>query len=179
ADGRAVRGARRPDARAAPGRAAADLGAGAADDGVHHPLDRGGDRARRPGGRALGPAGRDPRDRADRHPAPAHGRTGRRAPVVPAAARALLAPAESSLLIGLALALVSGLAIGLASSRSWLAYNAVNPWLTALYSTPSVALVPFMSLWLGIGDTAKIAVIALFAVFPILINTQQGVRYVD
>jgi NitT/TauT family transport system permease protein len=84
-----------------------------------------------------------------------------------------------NLLFGLLLALVFGLGIGLASARSWLAYNAVNPWLTALYSTPSVALVPFMSLWLGIGDTAKIAVIALFAVFPILVNTQQGVRYVD
>ena len=84
-----------------------------------------------------------------------------------------------NLLIGFLLALVFGLAIGLASARSWLTYNAVNPWLTALYSTPSVALVPFMSLWLGIGDTAKVAVIALFAVFPILVNTQQGVRYVD
>src|SRR5262249_60963500 len=77
------------------------------------------------------------------------------------------------------LALLLGLAIWLASARSWLTHNAVNPWLTALYSTPSVALVPFMSLWLGIGDTAKVAVIALFAVFPILVNTQQGVRYVD
>ena len=84
-----------------------------------------------------------------------------------------------NLLLGFILALVFGLAIGLASARSWLTYNAVNPWLTALYSTPSVALVPFMSLWLGIGDTAKVAVIALFAVFPILVNTQQGVRYVD
>ena len=84
-----------------------------------------------------------------------------------------------NLLIGLLLALVFGLGIGLGSARSWLAYNAVNPWLIALYSTPSVALVPFMSLWLGIGDTAKVAVIALFSVFPILINTQQGVRYVD
>ena len=84
-----------------------------------------------------------------------------------------------NLVIGFLLALVFGLAIGLASARSWLTYNAVNPWLTALYSTPSVALVPFMSLWLGIGDTAKVAVIALFAVFPILVNTQQGVRYVD
>jgi NitT/TauT family transport system permease protein len=83
------------------------------------------------------------------------------------------------LLIGLLLALVAGLGIGLATARHWLAYHAVNPWLTALYSTPSVALVPFMSLWLGIGDTAKVAVIALFAVFPILVNTQQGVRYVD
>lgn len=84
-----------------------------------------------------------------------------------------------NLLLGFILALVFGLAIGLASARSWLIYNAVNPWLTALYSTPSVALVPFMSLWLGIGDTAKVAVIALFSVFPILVNTQQGVRYVD
>jgi len=91
------------------------------------------------------------------------------------------ASAESgrTLAIGFALALVTGLAVGLGSARSWLAYNAANPWITALYSTPSVALVPFMSLWLGIGDTAKVAVIALFAVFPIIVNTQQGVRYVD
>jgi NitT/TauT family transport system permease protein len=91
------------------------------------------------------------------------------------------ASAESgrTLAIGFALALVIGLAVGLGSARSWLAYNAANPWITALYSTPSVALVPFMSLWLGIDDTAKVAVIALFAVFPIIVNTQQGVRYVD
>ena len=83
------------------------------------------------------------------------------------------------LALGFALALLLGLSVGLGSARSWLAYNAANPWITALYSTPTVALVPFMSLWLGIGDTAKIAVIALFAVFPIIVNTQQGVRYVD
>jgi ABC-type nitrate/sulfonate/bicarbonate transport system permease component len=84
-----------------------------------------------------------------------------------------------TLALGLALAIVIGLAVGLGSARSWLAYNAANPWLTALYSTPSVALVPFMSLWLGIGDTAKVAVIVLFAVFPIIVNSQQGVRYVS
>jgi NitT/TauT family transport system permease protein len=91
------------------------------------------------------------------------------------------ASAESgrTLALGFALALVIGLLVGLGSARSWLAYNAANPWITALYSTPSVALVPFMSLWLGIDDTAKVAVIALFAVFPIIVNTQQGVRYVD
>jgi NitT/TauT family transport system permease protein len=94
----------------------------------------------------------------------------------------LLAAAQESvhnLVIGFAIALVLGLLIGLGSARSWLGYNAVNPWLTALYSTPSVALVPFLSLWLGIGDTAKVAVIALFSIFPIIINTQQGVRYVE
>jgi ABC-type nitrate/sulfonate/bicarbonate transport system permease component len=84
-----------------------------------------------------------------------------------------------TLVFGFAIALLIGLSVGLGSARSWLAYNAANPWITALYSTPSVALVPFMSLWLGIDDTAKVAVIALFAVFPIIVNTQQGVRYVD
>jgi NitT/TauT family transport system permease protein len=84
-----------------------------------------------------------------------------------------------TLALGFVLALLIGLSVGLGSARSWLAYNAANPWITALYSTPSVALVPFMSLWLGIDDAAKIAVIALFAVFPIIVNTQQGVRYVD
>jgi NitT/TauT family transport system permease protein len=84
-----------------------------------------------------------------------------------------------NLVLGFAIALLIGLSMGLGSARSWLAYNAANPWITALYSTPTVALVPFMSLWLGIGDTAKVAVIALFAVFPIIVNTQQGVRYVD
>lgn len=83
------------------------------------------------------------------------------------------------MVIGLLVAIGLGLAIGLGTARSWLGYNAVNPWLTALYSTPSVALVPFLSLWLGIGETAKVWVIVLFAVFPIIINTQQGVRYVD
>jgi NitT/TauT family transport system permease protein len=93
----------------------------------------------------------------------------------------LQATGESTrtLALGFLLALVIGLSVGLGSARSWLAYNAFNPWITALYSTPSVALVPFMSLWLGIGDTAKVAVIALFAVFPVIVNTQQGVRYVD
>jgi NitT/TauT family transport system permease protein len=84
-----------------------------------------------------------------------------------------------TLVFGFAIALLIGLSVGLGSARSWFAYNAANPWITALYSTPSVALVPFMSLWLGIDDTAKVAVIALFAVFPIIVNTQQGVRYVD
>lgn len=84
-----------------------------------------------------------------------------------------------NLAIGLAIALVVGLVVGVISARSWLVFNASDPWVNALYSTPSVALVPFLSLWLGIGDKAKIAAIALFAVFPILINTQQGVRHVD
>jgi NitT/TauT family transport system permease protein len=84
-----------------------------------------------------------------------------------------------TLALGFVLALLIGLSVGLGSARSWLAYNAANPWITALYSTPSVALVPFMSLWLGIDDAAKIAVIALFAVFPIIVNSSERRLWTD
>jgi len=81
--------------------------------------------------------------------------------------------------VGLAIAMIAGVVIGVVSARYWIVYNGVSPWMTALYSTPSVALVPFVSLWMGIGDTAKVAVIVLFAIFPLILNTQQGIRYVD
>lgn len=51
--------------------------------------------------------------------------------------------------------------------------------LNAFYSTPTVALVPILVLWFGIYMEAKIIVVFLFAVFPILINTYQGVRECD
>jgi NitT/TauT family transport system permease protein len=80
---------------------------------------------------------------------------------------------------GLAVAIVIGILFGIFSARSWFVFNAANPWVNALYATPTVTLVPFFTLWIGIGDRAKIATIALFAVFPVLINTQQGIRHVD
>ena len=51
--------------------------------------------------------------------------------------------------------------------------------INALYATPTVALVPILVLWFGIYMQAKIIVVFLFAVFPILINTYQGVRECD
>src|SRR5437773_11559953 len=81
---------------------------------------------------------------------------------------------------GLAVALVVGLVIGIASGRWRFVYNAIDPLVSALYSVPSVALVPLIAVaFKSIGDPPRIATVALFAIFPILINTQQGVRTVD
>jgi NitT/TauT family transport system permease protein len=41
---------------------------------------------------------------------------------------------------------------------------------------PKIGLVPLFILWLGIGEASKIAVVAAGAVFPVLINTYNGVR---
>jgi len=81
---------------------------------------------------------------------------------------------------GLIVALVVGLVLGIASGRWRFVYNATDPIVSALYSVPSVALVPLIAVaFRSVGDPPRIATVALFAVFPILINTQQGVRNVD
>jgi NitT/TauT family transport system permease protein len=49
----------------------------------------------------------------------------------------------------------------------------------ALYATPMVALVPILVLWFGFGLLAKVVIVLLFTVFPVLINTMCGVREVD
>jgi NitT/TauT family transport system permease protein len=81
---------------------------------------------------------------------------------------------------GLAVALILGLVLGIASGRWRFVYNALDPLVSALYSVPSVALVPLIAVaFKSIGDPPRIATVALFAIFPILINAQQGVRNVD
>jgi ABC-type nitrate/sulfonate/bicarbonate transport system permease component len=49
----------------------------------------------------------------------------------------------------------------------------------ALYSTPSVALLPLFVLWLGIGLWSKVLIVFLGGVFAILVNTMAGVRSVN
>jgi len=83
------------------------------------------------------------------------------------------------LFAGLGLATVFGIALGLIMARFWVIDIALDTYITALYSIPSVALVPVLVLWFGIDTTAKIAVVFLFTFFPIVINTQQGVKNVD
>jgi NitT/TauT family transport system permease protein len=83
------------------------------------------------------------------------------------------------LFAGLGLAAVFGIALGLIMARFWVVDLALDTYITALYSIPSVALVPVLVLWFGFEATAKIAVVFLFTFFPIVINTYQGVKNVD
>jgi NitT/TauT family transport system permease protein len=80
---------------------------------------------------------------------------------------------------GLALAAVFGIALGVIMARFWVIDIALDTYITALYSIPSVALVPVLVLWIGFETSAKIAVVFLFTFFPMVINTYQGVKNVD
>jgi ABC-type nitrate/sulfonate/bicarbonate transport system permease component len=80
---------------------------------------------------------------------------------------------------GLLSAVIVGIPLAVAMARvRWLDWALDLP-INALYATPLVALVPLLVLWFGIYLKAKIIVVFLFAVFPILINTYQGVRECD
>mgnify|MGYP001559266635 CR=1 FL=1 len=73
--------------------------------------------------------------------------------------------------VGTGAGLVAGTAIGL-----WSLSRAVGvPVVSALFPIPKIALLPLLILWLGIGETSKIAVIALGVFFPTVIAVYSGI----
>ena len=88
-------------------------------------------------------------------------------------------PSLVVLLMGLTLAIVFGTLLGLALGRFHFLDVGLTVYITFLYSIPSVAQVPLIVLWAGYETTAKVIILFLFAFFPMVINTYQGVKAVD
>ncbi|HEX8967880.1 MAG TPA: ABC transporter permease subunit, partial [Chloroflexota bacterium] len=88
-------------------------------------------------------------------------------------------PSLVVLVVGLGISAVAGIAVGLLLARFWILDVGLDMYITFLYSTPTVALVPLIVLWVGFESTAKIVILFLFAFFPLVINTYQGVKNVD
>jgi ABC-type nitrate/sulfonate/bicarbonate transport system permease component len=83
-----------------------------------------------------------------------------------------------TLLLGFFIASVLGIGIGLLIGR-YRTVEAATDWLVnALYATPLVAIIPLVVLWFGLGFSAKLFIVVILAIFPILINTAAGVRNV-
>jgi len=77
--------------------------------------------------------------------------------------------------IGATLALVFAAWVGL--SREAEAY--LEPTFAGLRSIPSLAWVPLLLLWLGIGETSKVVLIAIGAFFPVYLNGVAAIRGID
>ena len=88
-------------------------------------------------------------------------------------------PSLLVLAMGLTLAIIFGTLLGLALARFRILDVGLTVYITFLYSIPSVALVPLIVLWAGFETTAKVIILFLFAFFPMVINTYQGVKSVD
>lgn len=84
----------------------------------------------------------------------------------------------SILLAGFFIASAVGVALGLLIGR-YRVVEAATDWLiNALYATPLVAIIPLVILWFGLGDPAKLFIVMILSVFPVLINTIAGVHNV-
>jgi len=78
--------------------------------------------------------------------------------------------------LGLGLALITGVPLGLALGLFRRLNYFVDPWLSAIYATPTIALVPLIVLILGLGLESKIFIVWLEAIFVIVVSTMVGVR---
>jgi NitT/TauT family transport system permease protein len=90
-----------------------------------------------------------------------------------------LGVSASAFAIGLALAISVGLPLGILLGRSATLNAMFDPFVTALNATPRLVFLPLLMLWLGIGLWSKVAVVFTGALFPLLINTHEGVRNAD
>jgi len=82
-------------------------------------------------------------------------------------------------LAGFALAAAAGLALGLAIGLSRRIDRATDLFLQLLKPIPPIAWIPLAILWFGIGEAPKVFIIFLGAVFPVLVNTVDGIRQTD
>ncbi|MGW4082835.1 ABC transporter permease [Streptomyces sp. NPDC004822] len=88
-------------------------------------------------------------------------------------------PSVWRLAAGYALAAVAGVALGTLIGSHRRVRAVCEPVLEFLRAIPPPVLVPVIMLFAGIGDTMKVAVIASGCVWPVLLNTVEGVRAVD
>ncbi|MFG1923277.1 ABC transporter permease [Cryptosporangium sp. NPDC048952] len=88
-------------------------------------------------------------------------------------------PSLWRLAAGYLAAAVAGIALGVALGLTRTLRRAAEPVLEFVRSIPPTVLVPVIALIAGIGDTSKIIVIASGCVWPVLLNTIEGVRAAD
>ncbi len=72
-----------------------------------------------------------------------------------------------------------GFAFGLAAGISRLAEDLFDGTLQMLRMVPHLALIPLIIVWFGIGESAKVFLVAVGVFFPIYYNTYHGIRTID
>jgi NitT/TauT family transport system permease protein len=81
--------------------------------------------------------------------------------------------------IGLVIACVIGIPAGLLMGGNKYVEKILSPYVWAFASLPRIALVPLFILFLGFSVTMQITIVALSAIFPIIINSWAGVKTTD
>jgi ABC-type nitrate/sulfonate/bicarbonate transport system permease component len=88
-------------------------------------------------------------------------------------------PSLTRLALGYGIAVAIAVGLGLALGLSHRLRRALDPTVQFLRSIPPPALLPFGILVLGVGTSMKVFIIAFVCVWPVLLNTVDGVAGVD
>lgn len=83
------------------------------------------------------------------------------------------------LAIGFAISLVCGLLVGALMGRYRRVEEAIDIYVYALFIAPSIIFAPIFFALFGLSDAVRIAVIVVYSVFVIIINTAAAIRTVD
>jgi len=81
--------------------------------------------------------------------------------------------------LALAIGVVVGVILALISGLSRIGEASIDGTVQIKRAIPTVALIPFGILWLGIGDLMKIAIISLSVLIPIYVNVHAALRSID
>lgn len=81
--------------------------------------------------------------------------------------------------LGLALAFVVGIPIGIVLARYRYVGLTAEPFVMALYSTPRVVLAPLFILWFGIDLFSKVMMAFSIVVFIFILNINEGLKTID
>lgn len=84
-----------------------------------------------------------------------------------------------AMVVGFGIAIPVGTAVGLAIGRYRTVEYVLDPYISFLYALPMVVLIPLLIIWIGIGTPARIIIVFLECVFPIIINTIVGSKTVN
>jgi NitT/TauT family transport system permease protein len=87
-----------------------------------------------------------------------------------------IAISAAEFFIGYVIASVIGIGFGFGMANSVRFKQAMQPWISGFYATPTIALAPLFILWLGIGIWSKVLVVIFLVLFPVTINTEAGLR---
>lgn len=82
-------------------------------------------------------------------------------------------------LLGFLAGAVAGLLLGSLLGLSRLADGLLNPTVGAFRAVPSLAWVPLILLWVGLGEDGKVLLIAIGAFFPVFTSIHSALRHVD
>ena len=90
-----------------------------------------------------------------------------------------IAISTQRVLTGFALGAALGLVLGALLGLSKLADVLLGPLFGAVRAVPSLALVPLLILWMGIGEDSKVTLITIGAFFPVFTTVSLALRHVD